>query len=220
MVEGFFLRTLIIANGELTTTAADLRTGHPADRIIAVDGGYRHCLALGLDADTLIGDLDSLSAAELTTTRRAAITLLPFPAEKDETDLELALLHAVDLGASEITVLAALGGRIDMTLANLALLFHPALKDISVEYWHNGQRIWLIQPPGGFIRGAIGDTVSLLPFHGEAEGIDTKNLVYPLHDEKLTLGPARGVSNLLESEVASVSLESGALLVVLTKGRA
>ena len=57
-----------------------------------------------------------------------------FKAEKDETDLELALLAAVDMGADEIKVIAALGGRLDHTLANLSLLALPQLEGIRVTF--------------------------------------------------------------------------------------
>jgi thiamine pyrophosphokinase len=62
--------------------------------------------------------------------------------------------------------------------------------------------------------------LSLLPLGGEAHGIHTTNLAYPLEDEDLPFGPARGVSNLLTAEVATVSLKSGTLIAVWTPGRA
>ena len=48
--------------------------------------------------------------------------------DKDESDTELAVLAAIELGAREIVVVGALGGRrLDHALANLGLLAHPAL---------------------------------------------------------------------------------------------
>lgn len=214
------MRILIIANGELTTRMDAPPFDHAFDRIIAVDGGHHHCQRLDLVPDILIGDLDSLTEDDLESPQLSETTIIPYPPAKDEIDLELALMHAVDIGAKEITVLAALGGRIDMTLANLGLLIHPRLTNVQIDFWHNGQRIWLIRPPGSEIKGKEGDTLSLLPFYGEARGIQTSNLRYPLLNEDLPVGPARGLSNVLDADSAHIALKSGALLAIWTQGRA
>jgi thiamine pyrophosphokinase len=58
--------------------------------------------------------------------------------------------------------------------------------------------------------------VSLLPFGGDVEGVRTSGLRYPLRDEPLRMGAARGLSNVRTAETASVVLERGILLVVET----
>lgn len=214
------MQTLIVANGQLTD-----RESIPQDRlqpelIIAVDGGWLHCQSLGLVPDVVIGDFDSLQDSVLEKIEETDTQLIHHQPEKDEIDLELALIYAVEQGAKDIVILAGLGGRFDMSLANVALLLHPELTAVEIEFWHFGQRIWLIQPPGDEILGEIGDTLSLLPFGGDAEGIETENLAYPLESETLTMGPARGISNVLTAERASVKLTQGALLAVWSRGRA
>jgi len=62
--------------------------------------------------------------------------------------------------------------------------------------------------------GQLGDVVSLIPLGGDVEGIVTEGLLYPLRDEPLLSGPARGVSNVMTEPVARVTLRSGALLIV------
>ena len=214
------MRVLVVANGELGSVDTKLLDSNSFDQIIAVDGGFIHCQALGLSPDIIIGDLDSISETDRELLQRSNTGLISFPAAKDEIDLELALLHAVKAGGENIIIVGGLGGRMDMSLANLALLLHPDLQEVSIEFWWEDQRIWILQPPGGEIAGKTGDTISLLPFGGDAEGIRTKNLAYPLDDENLQLGKARGVSNVLAADHASVSFKTGALLVVWTKGRA
>ena len=211
------MNALVIANGELTTHPDQLSQEAGFELILAVDGGYKHCQALGIIPQVVLGDFDSLqqeAVAEL------GIEAIPFPANKDEIDLELALLHAVDAGAIRVIILAGLGGRVDMTLANLSLLTHPQLRDTPIEFWHNDQKIWRLSPPGGEINGEPGDTVSLIPFFGDAGPIHTTHLAYPLEAESLPIGPARGVSNLLEARQATVKIDKGSLLVVLTRGHA
>ena len=56
--------------------------------------------------------------------------------------------------------------------------------------------------------------VTLLPLGGDAEGITTEGLRYPLRGEPLRTGPARGLSNVRESSAAAVRMARGMLLIV------
>lgn len=193
--------------------------------VIAADGGARHAAPLGIAADVVVGDLDSIDSDVLHRLReRGGVDVLAAPVEKDETDLELALLHAARLGLPRIIVLAALGGRLDMMLSNLLLLTHDALEGRSVELWDGWQSAWLIRPPGGLLvppaipqspwAPAAGDRISLIPLDGDALGVTTHRLEYPLHGESLRSGPARGVSNVISAEGATLELSTGMILVV------
>lgn len=213
-------RAVVFANGEPEAPDTVRALLRPEDQLIAADGGARHCLALGLTPHHVVGDLDSLTPGEVAALRQAGARLHPHPTAKDETDLELALGLAVETGAADILVLGALGGRLDMLLANVLLLAHPALTAARVTLWSARQSTWLIRPPGADIPGRAGDTLSLIPLAGDAHGVVTHGLAYPLRRETLTSGPARGVSNVLTGEPARVELESGLLWATLTPGRA
>jgi thiamine pyrophosphokinase len=58
--------------------------------------------------------------------------------------------------------------------------------------------------------------VSLLPVGGDALGVRTDGLLFPLAGEALRFGRSRGVSNEVAAAPASVSLEDGVLLVIET----
>jgi thiamine pyrophosphokinase len=215
-------RAIVLANGyleEIEALQARLK-GWTEALIVAADGGSRHAAVLGLPLHVVVGDLDSLDEASRVVFSADGTHFEVFPARKDEADLELALLYAARQGADEIVVLGALGGRLDMALANILLLAHPRLADVHVELWSGIQTAWLIRPPGGEVRGQPGDTLSLIPLGGAATGITTQGLEYPLNNEALIFGPARGVSNVLTSELAYVSVRQGLLLAVHTPGRA
>jgi thiamine pyrophosphokinase len=64
--------------------------------------------------------------------------------------------------------------------------------------------------------GAAGDLLSLLPLGGDAVGVTTAGLQYPLRDETLFQGEARGVSNVFTGAHARITLRRGALLVIHT----
>ena len=213
---------IILANGEITNPAV-LRNrllSQSGAKVIAADGGYHHAENLDLEVDILIGDLDSVSSSVKITLDTQGVMIQSFPPDKDETDLEIALTYAVNGGAEEIIVIGALGGRLDMSIANLLLLTLSQIADVRVEVWAEEQTAWAIRPPGGEIMGEIGDTVSLIPLAGDTSGITSNNLAYELVDATLFGGEARGVSNLMTSKVAYVEVKKGTLLVVHSPGRA
>ena len=188
--------------------------------IIAADGGARQAAYYGRHVALVIGDLDSLDDDEVNQLKQQGADIRRFPPEKDETDLELALLLAAQNNVNRIRVFSALGDRLDQTLSNIYLLGLAPLRKIDVRLIAGKQQAWLIYPGETIIQGAKDDTVSLIPIAGEAQGIRTENLYYPLRNEKLTFGPARGVSNVMQSETAHVHFDEGVLLVVHSLGRA
>ena len=121
----------------------------------------------------------------------------------------------------EIVICAALGGRSDHLLANVLLLARPDLADRRVTLVDGRESIRLLHgggsPPAHLVLpGAPGDLLSLLPLGGDALGVTTEGLQYPLHDETLFLGQARGVSNVFTVARAGITLHRGLLLVIHT----
>jgi thiamine pyrophosphokinase len=184
-----------------------------ADLVIAADGGGNALYAVGVTPQLVVGDLDSLSDAAHAAFQAAGVDVRRVSPDKDETDLELALLTAVARGAARIDVLGALGGRWDQGLANVALLALPELRGRAVRLLDPDQEAFLVHE-SAVIYGQVGDTVSLLPLGGNAHGITTSGLRYPLTDATLYFERSRGVSNVITASPASVSLREGLLLVV------
>ncbi len=206
-------RIVIFTNGVLEEPRSEAeRWVSPGTVIVAVNGGTRHALAADLVPDHVVGDLDSLPDDILRRLEEEGTRFHRHPPAKDETDLELALLWAAEQDPDKIVVLGALGGRPDQMVANLLLLSHPALAGQVAVAADGPWTIRLIR--GGEtlrLRGTPGDTVSLLPLGGDAGGVSTEGLAYPLVGESLIFGPARGVSNLFEAAEIAITLESGLL---------
>lgn len=215
-------QAVIFANGVVDhpDVIAGRLAGWAGALAVAADRGSRHARALGLWLDAIVGDMDSIEAEERAWAEQAGTAFEVSPAEKNETDLELALLYAIRRGAKHIACIGALGNRLDMTIANLFLLIHPALEGARVEFWNGPQTAWLIRPPGDDVTGQPGDTLSLIPLSGPVDAVTTHALKYPLRSEPLFPGMARGVSNVLLSTRARVELSDGLLLAVHTPGRA
>ena len=221
------MRIIVIANGNPPSPQNVQRWYHAQDVLICADGGAAAALRLGLHPHHAVGDFDSLSVEDVGRLESMGTQLHRHPPAKDETDLELALLLAVEMLAEagdtvdrEIVILGALGGRIDHELANMMLLAMPQLSGIRVLIAHGAVQMSLIDarhnPCTLTLHGQAGDLVSLVPFGGDAHGIRTERLEYPLRDESLVIGPARGVSNVMLEHTAAVSLQQGLLLCVQT----
>lgn len=215
------MKALIFANGKPKQGSMVRRALDEANGalVVAADGGTRIAWRFGLQPHAVLGDMDSLSESEIAKLQQHGAKILQYPAEKNETDLELALLYAVEQGATWIRVLGAIGGRFDQMLANVYLLALPALEKVDVALVARKQLIRLLRAGEHEIKGQVGDTVSLIPISGDVR-VTTKNMKYPLRDETLHFGPARGISNVLEKPSAFVKVADGVLIMVHTEGRA
>jgi thiamine pyrophosphokinase len=207
------MRAIVIANGHVGNSEASRAETWTHDLVICADGGAQHALTLGLAPDVVIGDLDSLDSDLQARLESEGCQILVHPTRKDETDLELALRYAVDHGVDEILILGALGGRMDQALANVLLLALPELEGVKTRIAAGDQEMFLIRGQA-FIKGRVGDTVSLLPIGGDATGIITEGLEYPLQCGALKFGATLGVSNVLAAPVARVQVERGLLLCI------
>ena len=220
MSESSYVRYVIIANGDAPsaeTIRRWLRTG-AGDRLICADGGCRVALRHGLRPDHAIGDFDSLSEVDFQQLRQHGVDIQRHPPQKNETDLELALQLAISQCASEIVILGALGGRLDHEMANLMLLAMPGLNQTPVIIGGEELEVHSIDARQKsatlHLHGHAGDTVSLIPYGGNALGIVTHGLQYPLRQEALRVGPARGVSNVMTQDQARIDVADGLLLCI------
>ena len=207
-----------MASGE--ADPADVRWLADANRVVAVDGGTAWLATVGRRPDLVVGDLDSADPALIAALEADGVPIERHAIAKDASDTELALAGVLAAGADDVVILGALAGpRLDHQLANLMLLADPqlaAVRDLRivrggtmVRALHAGSRVAL--------GGAPGDLVTLLPIGGDAVGVRTGGLRYPLNGETLSIGRSRGLSNVVEESPASVSLEGGTLLVVETQ---
>lgn len=219
------MKVVVVADGSVGPRAAARvlasAPAAPASLVIAADGGARKAADLGRVPDVVIGDGDSLAPAEQAELRRLGAEVLLFPAEKDESDTELALREAIARGGDEIVVLGALHGRrFDHAIANVTLLALRELEGRDVRLVDDDVTVRLVGrfdgPDEATISGRPGDLVSLLPIDASVDGIVTSGLRYRLQGEALRIGPSRGLSNEMTAPRARVRTARGRLLIVHT----
>ena len=206
-------RILIFANGHLPDLDAARAIIRSDDFIVAADGGSRHALALGLTPHLIVGDLDSITDWERKIMEAAGVQVIQFPRDKNETDLELALQHAAEMQPEQVIIIGALGGRLDQTLGNIALLSDSRLPTLDLRLDDGVEELYFCRDQAE-VHGRSGELVSLIPWGVPVEGVRTEGLRWPLSDETLYPDKTRGISNELMDEQAAVRIRSGLLLIV------
>ncbi len=207
-------RALIVAGGQLPTLSTLERAGH-AELVIAADSGLDHARALGVTPDVAIGDFDSVSKEGRAWAADNGIPTECHPADKDATDLELALDWAIQRHPTELVVIGLAGGRTDHYLANLAVLGGFSGHRVRAEV--DDATLWWVTDhlriePDGLAN------VTLLAVGDDVTSVCTQGLLYPLDNEVLSVGSSRGVSNVPTGEPIEISVAGGTLLVVATRG--
>jgi thiamine pyrophosphokinase len=213
------MRAVVVASGELV--AGDVAWLVPADLVLAADGGAASLDRMGQRPDLLVGDLDSIDPALAERLAADGVPIERHPADKEASDTELAVAAALAAGATEVVILGAVGGdRLDHELANLLLLADPALAGRNVSAARGRTTLRAVHGAGRLeLRSATGDLVTLLPVGGDASGVSTEGLRWPLENAVLAMGRSRGLSNEVLHSPASVRIARGTLLVVETSLR-
>ncbi|HYH04128.1 MAG TPA: thiamine diphosphokinase [Bacillota bacterium] len=205
---------LLVAGGPLSFNQLKTELAANPDLLVAADAGGKYLLEVGAVPDILIGDFDSLEAEALAQYSVSGTTLLRFPPQKDQTDLELALEYAIKNGVNSVRILGGLGRRIDHTLANIGLLqlawesgVAACLVDETQELQLTGNCITVNARPDW--------AVSLIPLTPVVKGVTTAGLKYPLKNARLHSTATRGIHNEFAAGEAKITVLEGLLLVVL-----
>ena len=209
---------VVVSGGEAPASDAALAVP-PNATVIGADRGLEHARALGLEIAVAVGDFDSATPEAVAAAERAGVRVERHPAEKDATDLELALNAAIGLRPARILVLAGRGGRLDHELSSLLLLASERYASPQIDAFVGDARVHVVWRARE-LEGVPGEILTLLPVHGTAEGVRTDGLAYPLRGETLEAGSTRGVSNVFAETTARVTLERGVLLAIRPEGSA
>lgn len=214
------MRAIIFANGHMDGWPSGFQISQENDLIIAADGGFNHCKRFKIQPHIVVGDMDSLDCDLLDTKALGAVEVLRYPQEKDQTDLHLAIETAIRRHAEEIVILGALGGRWDMTIANALFLQNPILNRVKVVILDGPNELFCLKDHQQvWLESAPGTTLSLIPLGGPVRGVTLTGLEYPLNKETLPIGTTRGISNVFKEEKIGIEIESGCLLVVVTRAK-
>ncbi|MGC8666658.1 MAG: thiamine diphosphokinase [Chthonomonadales bacterium] len=200
------MRILIVANGSPPSARLLETLRAQADLTIATDGAAEVLRSLGSGADVVMGDFDSLSSEILE--QMDPSILKPAP-DQNASDLEKAVVWALQRGAQTVTITGATGRRLDHTLTNMSILVKYAGEPIRiVEDWGDARAV----VGEATVEGTPGDTLSLILF-APAKGVTLTGVRWALDGESLSPG-SRGVSNEFTEPAARIRVAQGTLLAL------
>jgi thiamine pyrophosphokinase len=186
------VKAVILAGGRLVPSARLAPLIEGAGLVVAADSGLRHARLLRLEPAAIVGDFDSVSAADLEA--YPEVPRLRFPARKDLLDLELAIDFARERGASELTILGAFGTRLDQSLACLLIGARLRREGLAISL-HDGERDAFPAVAGERLRLELpaGTVFSLLALEDSRCSVGGAD--YPLERAELPFGIGLGVAN-------------------------
>lgn len=210
---------LIITGGSLDDAFVELlMTKMKYDLAIASDHGVGFFCRTGRIPNVVLGDFDSASSEELAQLQNMGIEPQRYPAEKDWTDTELAVRHAIEIGAGRITLVGATGTRLDHVLGNLGLLGMALETGVEMQIIDAHNRIRMIEQEMIIKKEEqYGTYVSLYPLGGTVKGLTLQGFKYPLTDAQVTPWQSLCISNEIEADLAQITLKEGRLLVIESK---
>src|SRR5690606_38330199 len=145
-----------------------------------------------------------------------------FKAEKDETDMELAINLAYRLNPESIRIFGATGGRLDHLMANISLLYKALEwdRDIPITIIDK-QNIAFMKKPGSYTLEQLPQMkyISFIPISKEVEGLTLNGFKYPLQNRHIFFGSTLCISNELILNHGTYSFSSGILLVIRSRDK-
>ena len=182
------------------------------DIVIAADSGFKNAALMGVNVNVALGDFDSLREGVKDIPEKTE--KLTVPAEKDETDTQLAIRLALSRGADDVHVIGGLGGRLDHTLSNLAILEALAQKKVRCVIEDGQNRVRLLQSDSTILPRSGYTYVSLLSLDPIVKGVEIEGVKYPLKNAKLTRTFQYAVSNEITGNCCFIAVRKGSILVV------
>ena len=181
------------------------------DLVLAADAGYFNARAMGVTPHAVLGDFDSMDESGLP----HSVERIRVPAEKDETDTQLALSYALEKGATEIVFIGGLDGRIDHALSNLWLLEALEAKFIHALITDGNNRVRFLRNNSTLLPRSQFRYFSLIPVDEKVKGVTIEGGKYPLRKATLTRkNPSFGVSNEITGNCALIDVRRGGVWIV------
>lgn len=212
------MKCVVICAGGPETEIADLTAYQARNAVfIGADRGALHLLQKGIIPHEAVGDFDSVSKSEYETIVGAISIVDQYRAEKNETDIELAVERAMKYRPKKIVLTGVTGGRLDHMESALHLLYR-----FQKDYAHitfllcnplNELRM-LHSGAHELIQNKQLPYVSFFPFGGTVRGLTLRGFKYETTEATLETGMTKFTSNELAEGVCTISFREGICLMV------
>ncbi|HEM4261591.1 TPA: thiamine diphosphokinase [Streptococcus suis] len=192
----------------------------PADLYVGVDAGSLRLLDHSLPLDWAIGDFDSVTPEELGRIKDQAERFLQAPAEKDDTDLELALKEIFKAyPQAQVRIYGALGGRMDHMMANLFLAAEPDLAPYMEQIeLVDSQNIVRFRPAGQHRLSPIAGMkyISFMP--SDQSRLTIRHAKYPLDASNYFFKKCYASNEFIDRDI-DIQLDQGYVVLIYSKDK-
>lgn len=214
------MKTLIVTGGNiekefLLKTIKEIKF----ETIIAVDNGLKILNQINVNPQHIVGDFDTVKSEILDRYKEnTSIKIHKFNPIKDNTDTDIAIRLAIGLKSDEITIIGAIGTRIDHLLANIHVLKYALDSNVECKIIDENNEIQLIDKTTIIKKKDITKKyISLIPLTEKVEHINLKGFKYELNNGTLTMGSSLGISNEISKEEAIIEFDNGILIMINSK---
>ncbi|SDB16153.1 thiamine diphosphokinase [Eubacterium oxidoreducens] len=206
------MKAAIISGGILDNNFILSYLDESFDCMIAADKGLLFFYETGKKPDLIMGDFDSIPSKILSHYRETMPDrILTYPSVKDETDTELAILKALEMGAKKIHLLGATGGRVDHLLGTMKNLGLGLDKGAEIYLVDKANRIRMIAEGKTVLHknDMFGTYFSIIPYENSLKGLTIRGSMYDVQQITLEGFISRGVSNQMLEDVVEIEIEEG-----------
>lgn len=209
-------KTLIISGGDVTKQILEKTLkNNEFNNIIAVDKGLEILDKCKVEPNYIIGDFDSVNKGLVQKYKKSEIIKLN--PEKDFTDTHMAIKLAYKIKSNYITIIGAIGTRIDHTITNIHILKECIERKIMCEIINKNNKITLINKSCYINLEKEYKYISLIPLTTNVTGVTLEGFKYPLKNATLSIGESIGVSNEQIEQKAKIEFKKGILICIKSR---
>ncbi|HFU3984358.1 TPA: thiamine diphosphokinase [Streptococcus suis] len=207
-------KVTLVAGGPLTLLP------EPADLYVGVDAGSLRLLDHSLPLDWAIGDFDSVTPEELGRIKAQAERFLQAPAEKDDTDLELALKEIFKAyPQAQVRIYGALGGRMDHMMANLFLAAEPDLATYMEQIeLVDDQNVIRFRPAGRHVVQPIQGMTYISFMPSDQSRLTIHHAKYPLDASNYFFKKCYSSNEFIDRDI-DIQLDKGYVVLIYSKDK-
>lgn len=186
-----------------------------SDYIMCADAGYLTARRAEIIPDIFVGDFDSYSGDV-----DESAEVVKLNTHKDDTDSMHCASVAVERGFKRVVLLAATGGRLDHTVANLSVLKYLEENGVEAFVVNKNESVRLLVEGDYAYNNLNGKTFSVLPFACESVRVTFEGEVeYPGEDLELLSSQVLGVSNVFRSDRVKIRILKGIAVLIVNSSQ-
>lgn len=177
--------------------------------IICADSGYLKCKKIGIKPDLIVGDFDSSPAPDID------CEIITLQVRKNDSDTFHCVKVAVSRKYNDITILGAIGSRVDHTYSNILSLNYCLENGVSARIVDGNNKIIITDKSLSFYKDDY-EFFSLFALFGRVENLSISGAQYDLSNYTLEPDDQLTQSNGFKDSIVSISFTKGKLILIFS----